>query len=154
MVAFPNRGADGMRILLLLLGMALPASLSAQTITTTGPRTPASHSSTHHFTCTVADGQASGEVEIENHRSDSGGLVGELKRLSFRGRDVPEKTMKLIRETIAARPMDIVEPACDHGYVAVMLRVSTPMDEEHARVSWVIITQAKTGEISISDSHG
>jgi len=142
-----------MRILPLLLALALPAAMGAQTITTTGPRMPASHASTHHFTCTVADGEASGEVEIENHRSDAG-VVGELKRLSFRGHDVPEKTMKLIRETIAARPMDMVEPACDHGFISVMLRVNNATDDEHAQVSWVIITQAKTGEISISDSHG
>jgi len=141
-----------MRVLPLLLCLAVPAIASAQTVTTTGPRLPASHTSVHRFTCAAAGGGegAGGEVEIENRRSETGAYVGELKRLSFGGHDVPEKTMKLIRDTIASRSMDIIEPTCDADFVSVMFRVYSPGQEAHEGISWVVVTHSKNGQISIS----
>jgi hypothetical protein len=141
-----------MRILPLLVALAVPASAGAQTVTTAGPLLPASHSSLHRFSCPVESGKdAGGEVEIEDRRTEAGSYAGELKRLSFGGHDVPEKTMKLIRDAIGSRAMDIVEPSCDKMYVAVMIRVYSPTQAAHQGLSWIVVTHSKDGQISISE---
>ena len=156
MVVRKQTGDGRMRFLSVILGLALPAGVGAQQLTLAEPQAPATHSSLHRFACAGENDAeaAGGEVEFENHRSESGGYVGELRRLSLGGHEVPEKTMKLIRDTIASRTMDVVQPTCLRGTVSVMIRVYSPAPDTHDGISWVVVTRSASGQITISDSHG